>query len=378
MIKVGITGQSGFVGTHLFNTLGLYPERYVRIHFDDSFFNDNKKLADFVSSCDVIVHLAAMNRHNNPEVIYNTNISLVEKLIVACASLSATPYILFSSSTQEERDNLYGKSKKEGRELFEKWAKNSGSRFTGMVIPNVFGPFGHPYYNSVVATFCHQLTHSETPKIEVDGDLKLIYVSELINFVLNKIDSDFDKNLNEKIERIEVPHTSEIKVSKLLEKLQGFRDRYFENGMIPNLNDVFDRNLFNTLLTYIDHRAFFPCILKLNTDDRGSFVETLKLNSGGQISFSTTRPGITRGNHFHTRKAERFAVIKGKAIIEFRRIGTTEKFTFELDGDKPSFVDMPVWYTHNITNVGLEDVFTIFWINEHYDPTDSDTFFEKV
>jgi UDP-2-acetamido-2,6-beta-L-arabino-hexul-4-ose reductase len=118
--------------------------------------------------------------------------------------------------------------------------------------------------------------------------------------------------------------------------------------------------------------------LKLNTDDRGSFVETVKLNSGGQISFSTTKPGITRGNHFHTRKAERFAVIKGKARIQLRRIGTDEVLNFYLDGDNPSFVDMPVWYTHNITNIGNEEVYTIFWISEFFDPNDPDTYFEEV
>ncbi len=377
MLKVGITGQSGFVGTHVYNTLGLLPDKYLRIPFDDNFFNNRERLIEFVTSCDVIVHLAAMNRHNDPELLYNTNISLVKKLIEACEYSNITPHILFSSSTQEERDNLYGRSKKEGRELFENWAKRSGARFTGLVIPNVFGPFGYPYYNSVVATFCHQLTHNETPKIETDGELKLIYVAELVDFLLNKIEVTVLNDVDS-IERCEVPYTSTIKVSDLLEKLKGFKELYFENGMIPNLGNALDLNLFNTLLTYIDHKSFFPFHLKLNTDERGSFVETIKLNSGGQVSFSTTNPGITRGNHFHTRKAERFAVIKGKAIIEFRRIGTDKTFTFKLDGNNPSFVDMPVWFTHNITNVGTEEVYTIFWISEHFNPSDSDTFFEQV
>jgi UDP-2-acetamido-2,6-beta-L-arabino-hexul-4-ose reductase len=147
---------------------------------------------------------------------------------------------------------------------------------------------------------------------------------------------------------------------------------------MPALNTPFKKNLFNTFLCYIDHESFFPFHLKLNTDGRGSFVETVKLNSGGQVSFSTTVPGITRGNHFHTRKAERFAVIKGKARIEIRKIGTDKVFSFNLDGNQPSFVDMPVWFTHNITNIGDEDLYTIFWINEHYNPEDGDTYFEKV
>jgi UDP-2-acetamido-2,6-beta-L-arabino-hexul-4-ose reductase len=386
-IRIGITGQPGFVGTHIYNTLGLQPEKFERIPFEDAFFQDEGKLKEFVKSCDTIVHLAAMNRHNDPNEIYKTNIGLVKKLIAACEKSNSTPHILFSSSTQEERDNLYGRSKREGRQLFEKWADNNNARFTGLVIPNVFGPFGHPYYNSVVATFCHQLTHNETPKIEVDGELKLIYVAELVQIIIKHITNSSQPvtshqspitSHQSQITSHHIPHTSEIKVSVLLQKLQEYKENYFQTGMIPNLENALDRNLWNTFVCYIDHKSFFPYHLKLNTDDRGSFVETVKLNSGGQVSFSTTVPGITRGNHFHTRKAERFAVIKGKARIDLRRIGTEDILSFELDGSKPSFVDMPIWFTHNITNIGDEELYTIFWINEHFDPKDPDTFFEKV
>jgi UDP-2-acetamido-2,6-beta-L-arabino-hexul-4-ose reductase len=378
MIKVGITGQSGFVGTHLFNTLGLYPDKFERIPFDDSIFEDESRLNGFVQSCDVIVHLAAMNRHNDPKVIYDTNIRLVRQLISACEVTESKPHVLFSSSTQEERDNLYGKSKREGRELFENWALKNDAKFTGLVIPNVFGPFGHPYYNSVVATFCHQLTHNESPKIEVDGELKLIYVGELVDEILEHIAVMQEEKTGGIVDMVPIAHTAQIKVSALLQKLHNFKTNYFEKGILPNFNDTFERNLFNTFFCYIDHESFFPFNLKLNSDDRGTFVETVKLNSGGQVSFSTTVPGITRGNHFHTRKAERFAVIKGKARIELRRIGTNKVLTFKLDGSQPSFVDMPVWYTHNITNVGSDDLYTIFWINEHFVAKDPDTYFEIV
>ena len=380
MINIGITGQAGFVGTHLFNTLGLHPGKYERIPFEDSYFQDELKLKEFVASCDVIVHLAAMNRHNDPQVIYNTNIRLVKQLIAACEATKSTPHILFSSSTQEERDNLYGKSKKEGRELFEAWADKNDAQFTAFIIPNVFGPFGNPYYNSVIATFCHQLTHNETPKIEIDGELKLIYVAELVSQFIARIEEVDQKHKNHVvIATIEIKCTSEAKVSTILKLLESYKTNYFSKGEIPDLeSSAFKRNLWNTFLCYIDHESFFPFHLKLNTDNRGSFVETVKLNSGGQVSFSTTVPGITRGNHFHTRKAERFAVIRGKARIELRRIGTDKILTFELDGAQPSFVDMPVWYTHNITNTGNEELYTIFWINEHYEASDPDTYFEKV
>jgi len=379
MMKIGITGQAGFVGTHLYNTLGLYPEKFERIPFEDEYFSDDWKLETFVKQCDAIVHLAAMNRHNDPQVIYDTNLRLVNQLIAACEKTGSTPHILFSSSTQEERDNPYGKSKREGRELLEQWADKNDGQFTGLIIPNVYGPFGHPYYNSVVATFCHQLTHSEIPKIEVDGELKLIYVGELVKHIIDIIENvDLEQKGNMVIQLIKIQHTTKTKVSKLLQLLEKYKINYFEKGEIPALDTPFKRNLYNTFLCYIDHESFFPFNLKLNTDERGSFVETVKLNSGGQVSFSTTVPGITRGNHFHTRKAERFAVIKGKARIDIRRIGTDKVLSFELDGNQPSFVDMPIWYTHNITNIGDEDLYTIFWINEHFNPEDTDTFFEKV
>lgn len=379
MIKVGITGQSGFVGTHLYNTLGLQTDQFERIAFEDSFFQNETKLKEFVKNCDAIVHLAAVNRHNDPEVLYQTNIGLVKQLIATCEITDSTPHILFSSSTQEERDNLYGKSKKEGRELFEKWADKNNAQFTGIIIPNVYGPFGNPYYNSVVATFCHQLTHNEQPKIEVDAEIKLIYVGELVEQIIEIIEDVYSEHLDDVvIQQIKLQHTTEVRVSRILQLLETYKSNYFEKGEIPEIDTSFHRNLFNTFLCYIDHSTFFPFKLKLNTDQRGSFIETVKLNSGGQISFSITIPGVTRGNHFHTRKAERFAVIKGKARIELRRIETDKILSFELNGNEPAFVDMPVWYTHNITNTGDEELYTIFWINEHFDTSDPDTYFEKV
>ncbi|MCD4732285.1 MAG: NAD-dependent epimerase/dehydratase family protein, partial [Bacteroidales bacterium] len=321
----------------------------------------------------------AMNRHDDPQVIYDTNIGLVKKLISACESVSAKPHILFSSSTQEKRDNLYGKSKFDGRRLFEEWADRNNAKFTGLIIPNVFGPFGNPYYNSFIATFCHQLTNGEQPEIQVDGEVKLIYIGELIAEIFEHIIAMQQEDSKETIiDEVRVNYTSKNKVSKVLELLRDFKENYFEKGTIPSIDKAFERNLFNTFLCYINHNAFFPFHLTKHSDDRGSFVETVKLNSGGQVSFSTTVPGITRGNHFHTRKAERFVVIKGKARIELRKIGTDEILSFDLDGENPSFVDMPIWYTHNITNIGKEDLYTIFWIHEHFDPNNPDTYFEQV
>lgn len=372
MKKIGITGQNGFVGQHLYNTLGLFPEEFERIEFSKDFFEKESQLDDFVKKCDAIVHLAAMNRHESQEFIYETNVTLAQKLADSIKRTGSKAHILFSSSSQEERDNLYGKSKKEGREILAKATEKNGGIFTGLIIPNVFGPFGKPNYNSFVATFCHKLTHGEQPEIQQDGEVKLIYVNELVSEIIEKIRAGKTE------QEYAVPHTSENKVSEVLAKLENFKKLYFDGGEIPKLESDFDYNLFNTFRCYFDIKNHFPVKFMQHTDPRGVFSEIIRCNIEGQSSFSTTVSSATRGNHYHTRKIERFAVIKGKALIQLRKIGTDEVFDFYLDGTEPAYVDMPIWYTHNIKNIGEEDLYTIFWINEAYDPANPDTYFEEV
>lgn len=372
MKKIGITGQKGFIGSHLYNTIGLTPEKYERVNFEKEYFENPALLDQFVQQCDVIVHLAAMNRHPDPEVIYHTNIALAQKLVDSLERTQSQCHVLFSSSSQEERDNLYGKSKKEGRNLLSNWAQKNGGRFTGFIIPNVFGPFGKPNYNSFIATFCHKLTHNETPTVDVDGEVRLIYVGELVQEILKKIDAEDNHSLSQ------VPFTKAIKVSEVLEKLQYFKNLYFEQGEIPEINSDFDLNLFNTFRCYFEMKSHYPVKLTQHTDNRGTFVEIIRLGIGGQCSFSTTVPGVTRGNHFHTRKIERFAVIKGKALIQLRKIDSQEVLEYHLDGNEPAYVDMPIWFTHNIKNIGEEELYTIFWINEPFNPENADTYFIEV
>jgi len=375
MKKIGITGQPGFIGTHLFNTLSLYKDEYQAIPFEDRFFETEADMDAFVKQCDVIVHLAAMNRHNDPEVLYNTNIELVQKLINAMIRTNSKPYVIMSSSLQEEHDNIYGKSKRIGRELLNEWADKNGASFTGMIIPNVFGPFGVPFYNSVISTFSHQIANGQEPKIEIDAELKLIYINDLVSHFIERIDkSDVHDDISQSIV---IEHTAAKKVSDLLNQLHTYKAIYQDRNIIPELYSPFDVALFNTFRSYIPMDRF-PIIYKKHTDERGDFVEVLKFNTSGQVSYSTTKSGITRGNHFHIRKMERFSVIKGRASIKLRKYGTNQVFDFVVDCDNPGFVDMPVWYTHNITNIGDEELITLFWINEEFNPADPDTFFEVV
>lgn len=368
-LKVGITGQNGFIGAHLYNYLSL-KDNIELIPFEKGFFEDVNLLNSFVLKCDTIVHLAGVNRDNSQEYIFNKNVELADKLIESCVTAQVKPHIIFSSSTQEENNNPYGNAKRRCRENIEAWANQNNAKISSLIIPNVFGPFGKPNYNSVVATFCHKITRGEKPVIIQDNTIDLVYVNELIDDIYQEIVSP-----QEGIIEIKARH--QVKVSVLLEMLYQFYDQYIQQGEFPCLTDAFSLALFNTFRCYIPYEHY-PVKFKKNTDERGTFIEITRANSGGQTSYSTTKAGITRGNHFHTRKAERFAVIQGKAKISLRKIDSTEVIDYILEGDEPAFVDMPIWYTHSITNIGTEELLTLFWINEPYNPQDPDTYFINV
>jgi UDP-2-acetamido-2,6-beta-L-arabino-hexul-4-ose reductase len=371
MIKVGVTGSNGFIGWHLCRTIELDTNKFELIEFKRDWFNENLKLDSFVSKCDIIVHLAGLNRDSDENAIYNTNFGLAVKLVDSFKRVAFKGQVIFSSSIQEERNNIFGNSKKAARELFANWSGHFNTNFQGVIIPNVFGAFGVPFYNSVVSTFCHQLVNNESPKIENDATLNFIYIIDLVKIIIGL----FNSNTNQ---IATISHTDTYKVSEILELLITYKNKYFENGQIPNFKNQFEINLFNTFRSYFNLKIHFPIKYKNNIDERGNFVEIIRLETGGQISFSTTKKGITRGNHFHTRKIERFSVIKGKALIQLRKIGTTDVYDYYLSGDDPAYVDMPIWHTHNIKNIGEEELFTIFWINEFYDPNNADTYFENV
>jgi UDP-2-acetamido-2,6-beta-L-arabino-hexul-4-ose reductase len=200
----------------------------------------------------------------------------------------------------------------------------------------------------------------------------MIYVQELVDVIITEINQGVSKP-----DFIVEPSTTR-KVSEVLTLLNKYKAEYSDRGEIPEIINSFEFNLFNTYRSYIDYKTHFPINFTQHIDPRGAFVEVIRLGIGGQCSFSTTGTGITRGNHYHTRKIERFAVIRGKALIQLRKIDTGEVLNFYLDGNEPAYVDIPIWYTHNIKNIGTEELYTIFWINETFNPVDSDTYFERV
>lgn len=370
-MRIGVTGQNGFIGYHLTQTIKYQCSDYTLVPFQKSFFQEENILAEFVSSCDVIVHLAGVNRAQTDQEVYVGNIQLANVLKTSLVAANFKGTLLFGSSSQEKGDSAYGKAKKDARALLEDTMSTLGGRFTGLIIPNIFGPFCKPNYNSFVATFCSKIVNNESPEVINDANVPLLYVGNLVNQILEKVKEPKDS-------LVEIKPDVEVKVTEVLRLLNSFKAAYLDENTIPSLKSTFELQLFNSFRSYLDMDQINPVPIIQHTDNRGFFSELIRTKIGGQFSYSTTFPGITRGNHFHTRKIERFMVIGGKAKISLRKIGSVEVHEYLLDGENPSYVDMPIWYTHNITNIGNTPLITAFWINEAYNSEDADTYFENV
>lgn len=250
MIFVGITGQSGFVGTHLFNALGKQPKKYQCIPFEDCFFENEAKLRNFVKQCDVIVHLAAMMRSSIEGMVYETNMRLVHRLINACDKENLAPAIIFASSIQEDNDSEYGRCKQEGRQLLMKWAKSHRTGFGGMIFPNLFGPLARPNSHSFIATFCYRLTHGEEPKVLVDNTIGLKYIDSLLAELIPMLE---DVCVNMSIQNKIVEADYLLKVTEVLSILIRFRETYIDKGEMPVLNTQAEKDLFETFAAYKDY-----------------------------------------------------------------------------------------------------------------------------
>jgi UDP-2-acetamido-2,6-beta-L-arabino-hexul-4-ose reductase len=364
--RVGITGSKGFLAFHLLLRLHIDLKEEVEIvHFERSFIDNDKNLDRFIKNCDTIVHLAAINRHSDNEYLLNRNIEITRKIVESLERVNFLGDLVFISSSQENEDNHYGKSKKYSRRLLEQFFNLSNGKLYILKPCNIFGAFINPNYNSVFATFCYNLNHGIPCKIINDKRVKFIYIDNVINSIIEVI-----KNRDEGVS--EEKFDFELKISELLEKLLFIHQKILKDE-IPSLEPQNNLNIYNTLRSYLDFERFYPRQLICHSDNRGDFFEILRSNSSGQFSFSTTNPGVTRGNHFHTRKVERFIVIQGKALIELYSIKTKDKIKFIVEGSNPAFIEIPIYHSHRITNIGQGILRTAFWINEHYNPNNSDT-----
>ena len=366
MARIGITGASGFIGWHF--RCRLFGLKEVEtIMLDDAAFNDPEAMRSFVVSCDAIVHLAGMNR-GEEDAIYETNVRLTQTLIDACEAANVRPHILFASSTHRTRETAYGRSKKESEVRLRAWSERAGSSVTVMIFPNVFGEHGRPHYNSAVATFCDQIYKHEPSEINREGMIELVHVQEVAAHIVRFI-------LERQTGEVRIQGT-EINVGELYDLLSSMM-REYESGIVPRLDRPLRTALFNTLRSFLPS-DWAPKYPEKKTDERGWLFEAIKSENGGQTFISKTNPGITRGNHFHLRKVERFCVISGSAEIKLRRLFTDEIRVYRVDGEKPCWIDMPTLWTHNISNIGSSELITAFWSNEIFNPSDPDTFAHPV
>ncbi len=368
-VKVAITGAEGFLGWHLRVRLQAFLPELDVVALCRTDLSDHQFLRDRMAGVDVVVHLAGINR-GLPEPVEQGNVDLARRVVEAVDEMEIAPSIIYANSVHAGSDTPYGRGKRRAGELLGEWADGHGSAFVDIIFQNLFGEGGRPDYNSFVATFCHRLATGGTPEIDVDRPVELIHAQDAAELIVRRLTGTM---------KSDVVHTSghPTSVGEVLALLHEFSDTY-ATGRLPMLDSSLGVQLFNTYRSYL-YPDWFPRPLDVKSDPRGSFVEVVQSMGGaGQTSFSTTVPGVTRGNHFHLRKIERFSVLKGSATIAIRPVTGSSTSTFEVSGAEPSFVDMPTLHTHNITNTGTDELLTMFWINELFDPEDADTFPEPV
>nr|WP_241979419.1 NAD-dependent epimerase/dehydratase family protein [Cryobacterium suzukii] len=307
-----------------------------------------------------------MNRGSDDEVRVG-NVRFADQMAAAIRRAEPAPaVVVYANSTQAGHGGIYGDSKAAAAEILQSAANAVGAVFQNTLLPNLFGEHGRPFYNAVTATFCHLISQGEQPTVQQDKELTLLHAQDAADLLI-EAGREIDGNARQVHET----------VSGLLRRLSGMASLY-DHGQIPDLASKFDRDLFNTYRSYT-FPAQTPIRLTRHEDARGSFCEIIRSHGGGgQSSFSTTVPGMTRGDHFHRRKMERFTVESGEAVIALRRLFHDEVFEFRVSGSGPVAVDMPTMWAHKITNVGNAELFTSFWSNEIFDPNFPDTIAEAV
>ncbi len=361
-MKVVVTGADGFLGWHTRVRLHALRPDWTVVGVDRP---DWDELPASVADADAVVHLAGINRASDEEVS-DGNIALATDLVRATRMAGSNPVVVYSNSVQAGNGTPYGLGKERAGDVLR---EAYGDRVTDVRFPNLFGEHGRPGYNSFVATFAHDAVAGRRPSQLADRPIRLLHAQDAAQAILDAIESP--KGLRQ-------PEGVETTVADVWHTFERYAATYLPTGDIPDLRDDFGRDLFNTLRAAA-WPASSPITLVPRTDERGRLVETVRCHgAGGQTFVSTTKPGITRGEHFHLRKIERFAVLAGEAEIALRRTLTDEIVRFQVSGDEPVAIDMPTMWTHNITATGSDVVTTLFWTNELFDPDHPDTYWEKV
>lgn len=371
MKTVLVTGANGFVGRNLIAYLGLNDTIRI-LSFDIE--NTLEQLTDYLSQADFVLHLAGVNRPKQVEEFQTGNADLTAYIVNTLQKAGRKAPVVLSSSTQASQDNPYGRSKKQAEGTVFDYARATGAEVYVYRLPNLFGKWSRPNYNSVVSTFCYNISHDLPIQINnPDHLLELAYIDDVI--------SAFMGAMQGRVQRTDegfcyIPRTFQITLQGLADLIRSFRASR-NTSVLPDMNDPLTRFLYTTYLSYLDVTNF-SYFADMKTDDRGWLFELIKAPNMGQIFVSQTKPGITRGGHYHHTKVEKFVVVQGEALIRFRKIDSSEIVEYPVSGEKIEIVDIPPGYTHDITNTGQTDVITLFWANEIFDPANPDTYYLKV
>jgi UDP-2-acetamido-2,6-beta-L-arabino-hexul-4-ose reductase len=370
MKRVLVTGANGFVGKNLCLRLGMMDDiEIVKYDIDDSF----SLIEDTIRTVDFVFHLAGVNRPDSVEGFYSGNTDFTKALVSLIRDCGVKPGFVFSSSIQAELDNDYGKSKKIAEDAVLDM-KDITDVFVYR-LHNVFGKWCRPNYNSVVATFCNNIMRGLPIAInDPNRVMELVYIDDIIDEFVHLVNGFPPKNRAGDYCYIKPKY--EITLGDLSKKIMGFKSDL--NGIeVPETGDDFTKKFFSTFVSYAksDDIIFEP---NVHSDQRGRFIELLRTESAGQVSVSVSKPGIVRGNHFHDTKMEKFIVLSGEARISFRHMATGDMMTFNVSGESPEIVTIPVGYTHNIENCGERDMVLLIWANEKFDSDKPDTYFAEV
>ena len=364
MPSIAMTGSPGFLGWHTRAALREKGLTAQEIPVGSGFDPAGADAA--LSGASRLIHLAGVNRAADDE-LRDGNVLFAQQIADALRRSDAPPpVVVYATSIQAGNGTVYGDAKAKAADILAAAASELGLRFVNLRLPNIFGEHGRPFYNAVTATFCHILAEGGQPKVENDKELTLLHAQNAADLLIGNANPEDQAEL-------EARET----VSGLLERLATFAHIY-GTGEIPNIASTFDRDLFNTYRSYT-FETQTPIGLTRHADARGSFFEIIRSHGGsGQSSFSTTVPGVTRGDHFHRRKIERFTVLAGQGTIALRRLFTDKVYKFDVTGDEPKAIDMPTMWTHSITNSGDQVLYTSFWTNDIFDPDNPDTIAERV
>jgi UDP-2-acetamido-2,6-beta-L-arabino-hexul-4-ose reductase len=370
-MKILVTGSKGFVGKNLI--VELKNRGYKEIfEFDKD--TDKKLLNKYTKACEFVFHLAGVNRPKSEKEFMVNNFGFTSELLDLLKKNNNRAPILITSSIQARLNNPYGRSKKEAEDLLFSYSKETGAKVFIYRLPNIFGKWCRPNYNSVVATFCYNIANNLEIKIDdPEAEVVLCYIDDVIDEFLKVLENKKDTNTKK---LLNVSKNYRITVGKLAKKIYSFKKNRV-TLIMPELSNSFGRALFGTFSSYLP-KDDFSYKLKKNKDERGWLAEFIKSESMGQIFISKTKPGITRGNHWHHTKVEKFLVIKGEAIIRFRQINTNEIIDYKVNGEEPEVVDIPPGYTHSITNIGKDDAIVLFWASEIFDKEKPDTYYLEV